>query len=50
MFPWKVLFVLLFSLLGACSMPATRRDVAPRPTPLLLISIDGFRADYLDRD
>ena len=49
MFRCKVLFVLLSCLIGACSMPATRRDVAERPLPLLLISIDGFRADYLDR-
>ena len=46
---WKHLFALLFVLLGACSVSTTRRDVPPRPTPLLLVSIDGFRADYLDR-
>jgi len=42
------LLVLLFVILvGACA--SLRRPVAPAPT-LILISIDGFRADYLERD
>ncbi len=36
-------------LLAACSISETRPEKVVRPTPLLLISIDGFRADYLDR-
>jgi predicted AlkP superfamily pyrophosphatase or phosphodiesterase len=38
----------LLLVFGACSGPATHRD-APLPDPVILISIDGFRADYLDR-
>ncbi|WP_371281898.1 ectonucleotide pyrophosphatase/phosphodiesterase [Dokdonella sp.] len=35
----------------ACSGPGTRDSAteATRPTPLILISIDGFRAEFLDR-
>ena len=40
-------FALLVALAG-CSAPAAHRD-APLPDPVILISIDGFRADYLDR-
>ncbi|MFZ1390987.1 MAG: ectonucleotide pyrophosphatase/phosphodiesterase [Dokdonella sp.] len=36
------------AMLVACSTSMPRQASAPR-TPLLLISIDGFRADYLDR-
>lgn len=39
-------------LLAACAsrgpQPQARRDPPPADTPLLLISIDGFRASYLD--
>ncbi|MCB1573716.1 MAG: alkaline phosphatase family protein [Xanthomonadales bacterium] len=42
------LLIVLILLLGACSM-APRRDAAPARAPLILVSIDGFRADYLDR-
>ncbi|HET6807135.1 MAG TPA: alkaline phosphatase family protein [Frateuria sp.] len=37
----------LLALVTGCSTPATTRPDAR--TPLLLVSIDGFRADYLDR-
>ena len=50
----------LLALLGACAQtpqptssrpgpPAGQSVAAARPTPLILISIDGFRADYLQR-
>lgn len=43
-------FVLLVVCLAvaACTGPAPRH-AAPLPDPVILISIDGFRADYLDR-
>ncbi|HRR09338.1 MAG TPA: ectonucleotide pyrophosphatase/phosphodiesterase [Rhodothermales bacterium] len=31
---------------GGCKTPATLRPVADAPTPLILISLDGFRSDY----
>ena len=40
-------FALLVVIAG-CSGPVPRRD-APLSDPVILISIDGFRADYLDR-
>ncbi len=40
--------VCLVSMLVACTAIPSRQLEPPR-TPLLLISIDGFRADYLDR-
>lgn len=36
----------LFLLAAACASPAQR---STEPAPTILISIDGFRADYLDR-
>ncbi|HJW05941.1 MAG TPA: ectonucleotide pyrophosphatase/phosphodiesterase [Rhodanobacter sp.] len=48
----KILFRLLLCSLAAFSFGcATQRPVAPavRPTPLLLVSIDGYRPDYLQR-
>ncbi len=51
----KILFRLLCLYLLAfgagCATPSTATAAAARPSrvPLLLISIDGFRADYLDR-
>ena len=42
-----VLLAVLFALAG-CAAPAPRRET-PLPDPVILISIDGFRADYLDR-
>jgi predicted AlkP superfamily pyrophosphatase or phosphodiesterase len=40
-------FALLFAL-AACTGPAPRHE-APLRDPVILISIDGFRADHLDR-
>ncbi|HEV2540448.1 MAG TPA: ectonucleotide pyrophosphatase/phosphodiesterase [Frateuria sp.] len=46
----KILFRLLCCLALAFSAGcATAPRSAKRPTPLLLISIDGYRADYLER-
>lgn len=45
----KPLLAILFLLLCACSTSEVRNDRIERPTPLLLISIDGFRADYQER-
>src|SRR5690242_3727291 len=42
-----VLSALLLAV-AACTGPA-RRSEAPLQDPVILISIDGFRADYLDR-
>lgn len=43
-----VLFAFLCALTSACSTPK-RADPADSPIPILLISIDGFRPDYLFR-
>jgi predicted AlkP superfamily pyrophosphatase or phosphodiesterase len=54
----KILFRLLLVALAAVGLGCAPLHPAPppaaaaadqRPTPLLLISLDGFRADYLDR-
>lgn len=47
----RALFVLaLLALVGGCASPALRpSSEAGIRHPLVLISIDGFRADYLDR-
>jgi predicted AlkP superfamily pyrophosphatase or phosphodiesterase len=47
--PYRRIFTLSVIFLAACS--TQQRDVASRNqyAPLILISIDGFRADYLDR-
>src|SRR5215813_15466520 len=42
-----VLLAFLFAVAG-CSAP-TPRSEAPLPDPVILISLDGFRADYIDR-
>lgn len=42
----RVAHYILLGLLTACVGQPARTE---RPTPLLLISIDGFRPDYLDR-
>ena len=42
----RVVLILLLGLLTACTSTPSRTE---RPTPLLLISIDAFRPDYLDR-
>ena len=46
---WKHLIILLFLLLSACKTTAPRQQGFQRPTPLVLVSIDGFRADFLNR-
>lgn len=43
------LFALCLVLLSACQ-PATRPSPDARPPLLILVSIDGFRADYLDQE
>ena len=43
----RLLLYILSGLLAACASTPQRSE---RPTPLLLISIDAFRPDYLDRD
>ncbi|MET0229488.1 MAG: ectonucleotide pyrophosphatase/phosphodiesterase [Rhodanobacteraceae bacterium] len=43
----RSLLVLFVVLVAGCAAPAAKR--ASAPDPLILISIDGFRADYLDR-
>lgn len=41
--------MLLEILVGfLCGVSATEKDMVP-PLPLLLVSFDGFRADYLNR-
>ncbi|GBQ99545.1 nucleotide diphosphatase [Acetobacter nitrogenifigens DSM 23921 = NBRC 105050] len=37
-------------LLAACAHDATQSAQGPQPTPVILVSIDGFRPDYLKRD
>ncbi|MGB0134274.1 ectonucleotide pyrophosphatase/phosphodiesterase [Dokdonella sp.] len=48
---FRLLSLLPLIFLLACSGPLSRRPGSEivRPTPLILVSIDGFRADYLDR-
>ncbi|HET8764265.1 MAG TPA: ectonucleotide pyrophosphatase/phosphodiesterase, partial [Rhodanobacter sp.] len=51
-FPFRYGFVALLALVAGCAtQPATPIGQAPaaRPDPVLLVSIDGFRADYFDR-
>jgi predicted AlkP superfamily pyrophosphatase or phosphodiesterase len=43
------IFALFVVILGACSSQQHRIASPKQYTPLILISIDGFRADYLDR-
>lgn len=49
----RILTILLAALIGALPLPGQAQEAAPPPTPepvpTILISIDGFRADYLDR-
>lgn len=46
----RALLVLACLFLACGCAPAPRHPVAPsQPHPLILVSIDGFRADYLDR-
>lgn len=39
----------LLVLIGACASPAIREPTKARSLPLILVSIDGFRSDYLER-
>lgn len=58
-FPFRLLFCSLIAITAGCAdQSATKPDVhattqastaKAAPTPLLLISIDGYRADYIDR-
>lgn len=51
-FPFRYLFAALLALVAGCAtQPAATIAQAPaaRPDPVLLVSIDGFRADYFDR-
>ncbi|KAI1897217.1 hypothetical protein AGOR_G00080960 [Albula goreensis] len=46
--------IMLFILAGCCGVPACEgvkndTETKPSPTPLLLVSFDGFRADYLKK-
>lgn len=43
----RCFLLLVVLLLSACAAPRTHR--LARPTPVILISIDGFRPDYIDR-
>ncbi|HZX70390.1 MAG TPA: alkaline phosphatase family protein, partial [Rhodanobacter sp.] len=53
----KILFRLLFCALAASSLgcahqpasPATASTAASQPAPLVLISIDAYRHDYIER-
>src|SRR5262249_7116376 len=46
----SALLLLAILLVGACAGPAPKsRGAGPSTDPVILISIDGFRADYLDR-
>lgn len=48
MIPRLLALVCTLLLLAACTVLPPRQVEPPR-APVLLISIDGFRADYLDR-
>ncbi|MFC5740990.1 ectonucleotide pyrophosphatase/phosphodiesterase [Dyella tabacisoli] len=53
-FSFRLLFCVLAAFSAGCatqhsSPPAPITVIAPAPTPLLLISIDGYRADYIER-
>lgn len=45
----RCIFLLVFVVVGGCADLASRRPSAATSGPVILISIDGFRADYLDR-
>ena len=47
-FLFRLLVAVALPFIGACA-PAPSRPAAGNPTPLLLVSIDGYRADYFDR-
>jgi predicted AlkP superfamily pyrophosphatase or phosphodiesterase len=44
-----LLFLVCIACVAACAPASARHSVASAHHPLILISIDGFRADYLDR-
>ncbi len=44
----RIALLALVLVVAACAAPAPRSE-APLADPVILISIDGFRADYLDR-
>jgi predicted AlkP superfamily pyrophosphatase or phosphodiesterase len=43
----RFLWLVCIVLVAGCAGPAAKRE--PIADPVILISIDGFRADYLDR-
>ncbi len=45
---YRPALLLLVLVLAACASPTRRVSIEATP-PLILVSIDGFRADYLDR-
>ena len=45
----RLVLLLVAFVVGACTGPERRAENVARSDPLILISIDGFRADYLDR-
>lgn len=47
--PARFAFLLFLVFLGGCAASAQRRVGDAAQGPVILISIDGFRADYLDR-
>lgn len=48
---YRLLLGAIIALVGSCSTlpPANPGTDSSQPTPLLLVSIDGYRHDYLDR-
>jgi len=48
-FLFRLLAFVLLPFIAACARTPARVAEATRPDPLLLISIDGYRYDYLDR-
>ena len=45
----RSLLLLAVVFVGACAGPVPKSGPGPSTDPVILISIDGFRADYLDR-
>lgn len=46
---FRILALTVALVLGACATTPTRSSLADRPDRVILISIDGFRDDYLNR-
>src|SRR4030095_3541882 len=42
-------FLLVLLVLGGCASTSPHRATIPRSGPVILVSIDGFRADYIER-